>query len=75
MFADGQCIHCHRFNGKGESIGPDLTSVAQRFTRKEILESIIYPNQVVSDQYASKLVTANGKTYYGHRHFETLTAE
>ncbi len=65
VFADGQCIHCHRFNGKGERIGPDLTSVAQRFTRKEILESIIYPNQVVSDQYASKLVTANGKTYSG----------
>jgi putative heme-binding domain-containing protein len=58
-------MNCHRFNGKGERIGPDLSAVAQRFTRKEILESIIYPNQVVSDQYASKLVTANGKTYSG----------
>jgi putative heme-binding domain-containing protein len=65
VFHDAQCINCHRFNGKGERIGPDLTTVAQRFTRKEILESIIYPNQVVSDQYASKLVTANGKTYAG----------
>lgn len=65
VFRDGQCIHCHRFNGKGEGIGPDLTAVAQRFTRKEILESIVYPNQVVSDQYASKQVTANGKAYVG----------
>jgi putative heme-binding domain-containing protein len=64
-FHDAQCINCHRFNGKGERIGPDLSTVSQRFTRKEILESIIYPNQVVSDQYASKLVTANGKTYMG----------
>lgn len=65
VFHDAQCINCHRFNGKGERLGPDLSTVAQRFTRKEILESIIYPNQVVSDQYASKLVTANGKTYAG----------
>jgi putative heme-binding domain-containing protein len=39
--------------------------VAQRFQRKEILESIVYPNQVVSDQYASQIVTAGGRTYTG----------
>jgi putative heme-binding domain-containing protein len=65
VFKDGQCISCHRFNGKGESIGPDLTTVAQRFQRKEILESIVYPNQVVSDQYASKTVTAGGIAHTG----------
>jgi putative heme-binding domain-containing protein len=65
VFRDAQCMGCHTFNGKGEHIGPDLSAVSQRFTRKEILESIIYPNQVVSDQYASKAVTAGGKTYIG----------
>jgi putative heme-binding domain-containing protein len=65
VFREGQCMNCHRFNGKGEHIGPDLSAVSQRFTRKEILESIIYPNQVVSDQYASKVVMAGGKTYTG----------
>jgi putative heme-binding domain-containing protein len=65
VFHDAQCMSCHRFNGKGENIGPDLSTVSQRFTKKEILESIIYPNQVVSDQYASKQVIANGKTYVG----------
>ena len=65
MFHDAQCINCHRFNGTGEGIGPDLTTVAQRFQRKEILESIVYPNQVVSDQYASQIVIAGGKTYTG----------
>lgn len=58
-------MNCHRYNGKGESTGPDLTTVGQRFQRKEILESIVYPNQVVSDQYASQEVTAGGKTYIG----------
>jgi putative heme-binding domain-containing protein len=65
VFKDAQCVNCHRFNGKGESIGPDLTSVAQRFQRKEILESIVYPSQVVSDQYASKTVVVGGKSYTG----------
>jgi putative heme-binding domain-containing protein len=65
VFHDALCMNCHRFNGKGERIGPDLSTVSQRFTRKEVLESIIFPNQVVSDQYASKVVTANGKTYTG----------
>ena len=65
VFKEAQCVNCHRFNGKGESIGPDLTSVAQRFQRKEILESIVYPSQVMSDQYASKTVTVGGKLYTG----------
>jgi putative heme-binding domain-containing protein len=64
-FHDGQCINCHRFGSRGESIGPDLTTVAQRFQRKEILESVVYPNQVVSDQYVSQTIVANGKTYTG----------
>ena len=60
-----QCMNCHRFNGKGEAHRPRSDDGAQRFQRKEILESIVYPNQVVSDQYASQIVTAGGKTYTG----------
>jgi putative heme-binding domain-containing protein len=65
VFSEALCINCHRFNGRGEGIGPDLTTVAQRFQRKEILESLVYPNQVVSDQYASQIVLAGGRTYTG----------
>ena len=32
-FHTAQCVSCHRFNGHGEGIGPDLTAVAQRFQR------------------------------------------
>jgi putative heme-binding domain-containing protein len=65
VFQTAQCVSCHRFHGQGESLGPDLTTVAQRFQRKEILESIVHPNQVVSDQYVSQIVIAGGKTYIG----------
>jgi putative heme-binding domain-containing protein len=65
VFHEAQCIKCHRFHGRGESIGPDLTTVSQRFQRKEVLEAIVYPSHVVSDQYASQMVIAGGRTYTG----------
>jgi putative membrane-bound dehydrogenase-like protein len=66
MFEKSQCIKCHRFANRGESIGPDLATVGKRFQKKEILESILFPSQVVSDQYSSKTVTTTaGLTYTG----------
>jgi putative heme-binding domain-containing protein len=56
VFAKAQCINCHRYGERGEGIGPDLTTISRRFQRKEILESILFPSQVISDQYASKTV-------------------
>lgn len=65
IFNKAQCAACHRVGTRGETMGPDLTNVARRFQTKEILESIVYPSHVISDQYASKLVVANGKTHVG----------
>ncbi len=66
IFDKAQCVKCHRFGGRGESIGPDLSTVSQRFQKKEILQSILYPSLVVSDQYSSKtVVTVNGRVYTG----------
>ncbi|HXT60615.1 MAG TPA: c-type cytochrome [Pirellulales bacterium] len=66
IFTKAQCIKCHRFGSRGEGVGPDLTTVSQRFQRKEILESLLFPSQVISDQYASKtIVTAEGRTFTG----------
>jgi putative heme-binding domain-containing protein len=43
-----------------------LTNIGRRFRRKEILESIVYPSHVISDQYRSKtVITVNGKQYIG----------
>lgn len=56
VFTKAQCASCHRLGDKGASVGPDLTSLTKRFTRRETLESILYPSHVISDQYASKRV-------------------
>jgi putative heme-binding domain-containing protein len=66
VFAAAQCASCHKMETLGSGFGPDLTSVARRFTRTEFLESTMFPSHVISDQYASKKVlTTNGQTYTG----------
>ena len=66
VFEKAQCAKCHAFNSLGENLGPDLTGLQNRFQLREILESIVYPSQVISDQYASKtIITTNGKSRSG----------
>lgn len=59
-FDEAQCIACHRFGSDGGSVGPDLTAVASRFKRHDILESIILPSKVISEQYMNQIVRTKG---------------
>lgn len=66
MFTAAGCIKCHRLRGHGRLIGPDLTSVTSRFSRRDILESIISPSKVVPETYRNiQIVTTDGRTYVG----------
>jgi putative heme-binding domain-containing protein len=66
IFEKAQCIKCHRYGTRGEGIGPDLSTVSSRFQRKEILESVVFPSHIISDQFAAKtVVTKDGKTFTG----------
>jgi putative heme-binding domain-containing protein len=52
VFQKANCEKCHRYGDRGEVMGPDLTSLTKRFTRKEILQSILYPSHMISSRYA-----------------------
>jgi len=66
VFVKAQCAKCHRYGDVGQSLGPDLTNLHKRFTRREVLESIIFPSHVISDQYASKtVITEDGEQHTG----------
>jgi putative heme-binding domain-containing protein len=70
-FAAALCASCHRFDGQGGATGPDLTSVASRFSTRDLLDSILHPNKVVSDQYESSLITRkNGDVVNGRVLFQ-----
>lgn len=65
-FQATQCARCHRFKNDGGGVGHDLTGVGNRFSNRDLLESIILPSKVISDQYASKtVVTTEGQTFTG----------
>ncbi|MCC7043428.1 MAG: c-type cytochrome, partial [Acidobacteria bacterium] len=64
-FAVG-CGSCHRLNEYGGDTGPDLTTVSVRFNANRILEKIIDPNRIISDQYLSSEVRlTSGQTLVG----------
>jgi putative heme-binding domain-containing protein len=46
-----QCASCHKLGDAGGAVGPDLTAISSRFKRRDILESILEPSKVVSEQY------------------------
>lgn len=60
------CSRCHAMGGEGGDIGPDLTQLNTRFSTKDMLESIIMPDKVISDQYASTIFyLKNGQSVLG----------
>jgi putative heme-binding domain-containing protein len=66
MFAATLCASCHTMRGEGGNIGPDLTQLGTRFTARDMLEAIIDPNKVVSDQYAATVfVLKDGSSVVG----------
>lgn len=50
-FNDAACILCHRFGNEGGSAGQELTGAASKYSLRDILESMIEPSKVVSDQF------------------------
>jgi putative heme-binding domain-containing protein len=66
VYAAAQCIQCHRFGNSGGSVGPELAAVSSRLTTRDILESILEPSKVVSEQYQNTVLTLNdGDTVAG----------
>jgi putative heme-binding domain-containing protein len=66
VFAEAMCSRCHRVNRSGGITGPDLTGVTRRFDERALLESILEPSKVVSDQYSTvEISTRDGESIVG----------
>src|SRR4030095_9146348 len=69
---EASCVRCHKFNGEGGEVGPDLTGIGSRKDRQYILESLVFPNKQVAQGYDSVTVLMkNGSTYAGTLKSET----
>ena len=66
------CASCHRVNGVGGQIGPDLSTVATKYDRAFLIESILYPSKQILDGYHTTTVTMkNGETVSGFLRSQT----
>ena len=66
VFEKASCLKCHKFGNEGEGLGPDLTTLKNRFKRADTLEAILHPSKVISDQYrGSTILTLKGDTITG----------
>ena len=66
LFIATACQACHRLGNDGGGIGPDLTGAGNRYTLRDLLENIVEPSKVISDQYESTVIeTKDGKLITG----------
>jgi putative heme-binding domain-containing protein len=63
-----RCSSCHKYDGRGGNMGPDLTQISRNASREKIIASILQPSQEIAPDYqAWTLVDRDGKTYTGLR--------
>jgi putative heme-binding domain-containing protein len=51
-----QCATCHKAKGEGGQVGPDLSDVGKRLSKRQILEAILDPSKDIDPKYAAYLV-------------------
>lgn len=60
------CTTCHHAQGRGASIGPDLSHVGRSLDRGKLIEAILDPSREIAPQYEHHLVeTKSGTTHSG----------
>lgn len=50
------CATCHKFGTLGKQIGPDLSTLAAKQSRKDVLESILWPSRAIADEYQTVMI-------------------
>jgi putative heme-binding domain-containing protein len=60
------CSMCHKINGAGGELGPELTNSGQSKTRTQLIQSILQPSEKISPEYQGWYVRLkNGEEYQG----------
>ena len=68
VFASKQadCTKCHSIAGKKPLAGPDLAVIGDKYTRDQLIRSVLEPSAGIHPDYASQvIITGDGKTVTG----------
>ena len=56
------CALCHRVNGRGGSLGPNLSKIGGIRSRRDLLEAIVFPSATVVNGFESYVLTSDDGT-------------
>jgi putative heme-binding domain-containing protein len=69
------CASCHKVQGQGGEVGPDLSQIGGKLDRTHLIESILDPSAEIAQGYHATMVeTRSGRLYLGIVKAESPTA-
>lgn len=61
-----QCLACHRVEGEGGTVGPDLSHIGGKFGRPHLIESLLEPSRQIVEGYRTTVIrTRDGQIVTG----------
>ncbi len=61
------CVACHRIDGQGGVLGPDLSGIGRGLSREVIIESVLWPKRQIKEGFLSTtLTTKDGRVLNGY---------
>jgi putative heme-binding domain-containing protein len=66
LFTVANCVACHKLNGVGNEIGPDLAKLDPKLKPTDILRDVLEPSFKINEKFTSAIVeTQDGKVITG----------
>ena len=68
LFGDKRalCAECHTVDGSRSKAGPDLAAAGDKFSRADIIKSVMQPSATIMTGYSTEIVTTkDGSTFSG----------
>ncbi|WZO99411.1 HEAT repeat domain-containing protein [Isosphaeraceae bacterium EP7] len=64
--AEASCLRCHKVEGGGGEVGPNLDGIAKKVDRRHLLEAIVLPNAKIAEGFETLVVAlADGQVVTG----------
>jgi putative heme-binding domain-containing protein len=62
----GACQRCHIINGRGTAFGPDLSHIASKYDKAQILDNILFPSRTILQGFETYVIKRkNGEVVTG----------
>src|SRR5262245_38538745 len=58
------CIRCHTTDGSGGNVAPDLYAIADKFSRQDLIRSVLEPSATIAVGYDTTVIQTKGDEEY-----------